>query len=162
MSKNNLLNNCYDKFVTDEMKQQARDMRLSQHFTLEEFVYSETAIRKGIDNYPTNEAITNLLMLCRDVLEPAREEYGKAMIISSGYRCEELNKAVGGAKNSAHLKGLAADIVCSEPRRLFDIIKRQGKFDQLLLEHSGKTQWLHVSYKPNGKNRQQANDNYKA
>ena len=91
MNKTNLLNNCYDKFVTEEMKQQARDMRLSQHFTLEEFTYSETAQRKGIDNYPTNEAITNLLMLCRDVLEPARDEYGKAMIISSGYRCEELN-----------------------------------------------------------------------
>ena len=137
-------------------------MKLTAHFTLEEFVYSETAIRKGIDNYPANEAITNLLMLCRDVLEPAREEYGKAMIISSGYRCEELNKAVGGAKTSQHMTGCAADIVCSEPRRLFDIIKQQGKFDQLLWEHAGKTQWLHVSYKPNGKNRQQANDNYKA
>jgi hypothetical protein len=160
--KTNLLNDCYDKFVTDEMREKARDMRLSQHFTLEEFVYSETAIRKGIDNYPTNEAITNLLMLCRDVLEPAREEYGKAMIISSGYRCEELNRAVGGAKTSQHMTGCAADIVCSEPRKLFDIIKRQGKFDQLLWEHSGKTQWLHVSYKSNGKNRQQAIDNYQA
>ena len=136
-------------------------MKLTRHFDLSEFVYSETAIRKGIYNYPTNEAITNLLMLCRDVLEPAREEYGKAMIISSGYRCEELNRAVGGAKNSQHLKGLAADIVCSEPQRLYDILAK-GKFDQLLWEHSGKTQWLHVSYNPNGKNRQQAIDNYKA
>ena len=136
-------------------------MKLTTHFDLSEFTYSETAIRKGIDNYPDNIAITNLLMLCRDVLEPAREEYGKAMIISSGYRCEELNKAVGGAKTSLHMQGLAADIVCSEPRKLFDILKK-GKFDQLLWEHSGKTQWIHVSYKPNGKNRQQANDNYKA
>jgi hypothetical protein len=84
------------------------------------------------------------------------------MIISSGYRSEQLNKAVGGAKTSQHMTGCAADIVCSEPRRLFDIIKANGKFDQLLWEHAGKTQWIHVSYKPNGKNRQQANDNYKA
>lgn len=144
------------------MAKEVRDMKLTHHFDLSEFVYSETAERKGIDNYPTNEAITNLLMLCRDVLEPAREKYGKAMIISSGYRCEELNKAVGGAKNSQHLTGCAADIVCSEPKRLFEIIKEQGNFDQLLWEHAGKTQWIHVSYKPNGKNRLQAIDNYKA
>ena len=136
-------------------------MKLTQHFDLAEFIYSETAERKGIDNYPSDLHIANLLMLCKDVLEPAREEYGKAMIISSGYRCEELNKAVGGAKTSLHMQGLAADIVCSNPRKLFDILKK-GKFDQLLWEHSGKTQWIHVSYQPNGKNRQQANDNYKA
>ena len=134
-------------------------MKLTKHFDLREFIYSETAERKGIDNYPDNIATTNLLMLCRDVLEPAREEYGKAMIISSGYRCEELNKAVGGAKTSLHMQGLAADIVCSEPKKLFEILKK-GKFDQLLWEHAGKIQWIHVSYKPNGKNRQQANDNY--
>lgn len=137
-------------------------MKLSLHFDLNEFVYSETAERKGIDNYPDNIAITNLLLLCRDVLEPAREEYGKAMIISSGYRCQQLNNAVGGAKNSQHMTGCACDIVCSEPRKLFDIIKKQGNFDQLLWEHSGKTQWLHVSYKPHGGNREQAIDNYQA
>ena len=137
-------------------------MKLTQHFILEEFVYSETATRKHIDNTPSANAIRSIKALCEDVLEPARVEYGKAMIISSGYRSEQLNKAVGGAKNSQHMTGGAADIVCSEPRRLFDIIKANGKFDQLLWEHAGKTQWIHVSYKPNGKNRQQANDNYKA
>ena len=137
-------------------------MKLTQHFDLSEFVYSETAERKGINNYPDNIAITNLLLLCRDVLEPAREEYGKAMIISSGYRCQQLNNAVGGAKNSQHMTGCACDIVCSEPRRLFEIFKQQGNFDQLLWEHAGKTQWLHVSYKPHGGNREQAIDNYKA
>lgn len=137
-------------------------MKLTQHFTLEEFTYSETAKRKNIDNTPSPNAIANIKALCEEVLEPAREEYGRAMIISSGYRSEQLNKAVGGAKTSQHMTGCAADIVCSEPRRLFDIIKANGKFDQLLWEHAGKTQWLHVSYKPNGKNRKQANDNYKA
>jgi len=137
-------------------------MKLTYHFDLSEFVYSETAERKGINNYPDNIAITNLLLLCRDVLEPAREEYGKAMIISSGYRCQQLNNAVGGAKNSQHMTGCACDIVCSEPRRLFEIFKQQGNFDQLLWEHAGKTQWLHVSYKPHGGNREQAIDNYKA
>lgn len=137
-------------------------MKLSLHFTLSEFTYSETAQRKNIDNTPSPNAIANIKALCEEVLEPAREEYGRAMIISSGYRSEQLNKAVGGAKTSHHMTGCAADIVCSEPRRLFDIIKANGKFDQLLWEHAGKTQWIHVSYKPNGKNRQQANDNYKA
>lgn len=137
-------------------------MKLSLHFDLSEFTYSETAQRKNIDNTPSPNAIANIKALCEEVLEPARVEYGKAMIISSGYRSEQLNKAVGGAKNSQHMTGGAADIVCSEPRRLFDIIKANGKFDQLLWEHAGKTQWIHVSYKPNGKNRQQANDNYKA
>lgn len=137
-------------------------MKLTNHFTLSEFTYSETAQRKNIDNTPSPNAIANIKALCEDVLEPAREEYGRAMIISSGYRSEQLNKAVGGAKTSQHMTGCAADIVCSEPRRLFDIIKANGKFDQLLWEHAGKTQWIHVSYKPNGKNRQQANDNYKA
>jgi hypothetical protein len=137
-------------------------MKLTQHFTLEEFTYSETAKRKNIDNTPSPNAIANIKALCEEVLEPAREEYGRAMIISSGYRSEQLNKAVGGEKTSQHMTGCAADIVCSEPRRLFDIIKANGKFDQLLWEHAGKTQWIHVSYKPNGKNRQQANDNYKA
>ena len=137
-------------------------MKLTNHFTLSEFTYSETAQRKNIDNTPSPNAIANIKALCEEVLEPAREEYGRAMIISSGYRSEQLNKAVGGAKTSQHMTGCAADIVCSEPRRLFDIIKANGKFDQLLWEHAGKTQWIHVSYKPNGKNRQQANDNYKA
>ena len=135
-------------------------MKLTSHFTLSEFTYSETAQRKNIDNTPSPNAIANIKALCEEVLEPAREEYGRAMIISSGYRSEQLNKAVGGAKTSQHMTGCAADIVCSEPRRLFDIIKANGKFDQLLWEHAGKTQWIHVSYKPNGKNRQQANDNY--
>jgi hypothetical protein len=137
-------------------------MKLTEHFTLAEFVNSDTAKRKHIDNTPSPNAIANIKALCEEVLEPAREEYGRAMIISSGYRSEQLNKAVGGAKTSQHMTGCAADIVCSEPRRLFDIIKANGKFDQLLWEHAGKTQWIHVSYKPNGKNRQQANDNYKA
>ena len=136
-------------------------MKLTSHFTLSEFTYSETAQRKNIDNTPSPNAIANIKALCEEVLEPAREEYGRAMIISSGYRSEQLNKAVGGAKNSQHMTGCAADIVCSDPEKLFEIM-RKGKFDQLLWEHKGKTQWLHVSYKPGGVNRQHAIDNYQA
>jgi hypothetical protein len=136
-------------------------MKLTEHFTLAEFVNSDTAKRKRIDNTPSANAIKNIQALCQEVLEPARIEYGRAMIISSGYRSEQLNKAVGGAKNSQHMTGCAADIVCSDPEKLFEIM-RKGKFDQLLWEHKGKTQWLHVSYRPNGVNRQQAVDNYQA
>lgn len=141
--------------------QSKSNMKLTQHFTLEEFVNSDTAKRKHIDNTPSANAIKNIQALCQEVLEPARIEYGRAMIISSGYRSEQLNKAVGGAKNSQHMTGCAADIVCSDPEKLFEIM-RKGKFDQLLWEHKGKTQWLHVSYRPNGVNRQQAIDNYQA
>ena len=133
-----------------------------KYFKISEFTQSHTATAHSIANVPTAEAVKNLEALVTCVLDPVREAWGTPIIVSSGYRCEELNKAVGGAKNSQHMTGCAADIVCSEPRKLFDIIKQQGKFDQLLWEHSGKTQWLHVSYKPNGKNRQQANDNCKA
>jgi hypothetical protein len=136
-------------------------MKLTEHFTLAEFVNSDTAKRKRIDNTPSANAIKNIQALCQEVLEPARIEYGRAMIISSGYRSEQLNKAVGGAKNSQHMTGCAADIVCSDPEKLFEIM-RKGKFDQLLWEHKGKTQWLHVSYSPNGVNLQQAIDNYQA
>ena len=80
------------------------------YFTLEEFTYSITAQHLGIDNTPSKEAMTNLERLVSRVLDPLREAWGSPIIVTSGYRCEELNKRVGGVKTSYHLRGMAADI----------------------------------------------------
>ena len=84
---------------------------LTAHFCLEEFTQSATAAKHGICNEPPIDAISNLQNLCQQVLEPLREHYGRAIHISSGYRCKELNRRVGGVANSQHLKGEAADPV---------------------------------------------------
>ena len=86
-------------------------MKLSEHFDLNEFTRSATADRLHIDNSIPEEFIPNLKNLCQQVLEPLREHFGIPVIISSGYRCPALNRAVGGVPNSQHLKGEAADII---------------------------------------------------
>lgn len=137
-------------------------MKLTEHFTLSEFVRSDTATNKHIDNTPTPEVVDNLRALCRDVLEPARLAFGSPIYITSGYRCQALNKAVGGKPTSQHLRGEAADLQVrgvKNLRMLYNVIKSRGVFDQLLYESNGATKWIHVSYKQSG-NRRQAIDNY--
>ncbi len=141
-----------------ENKQEKR--MLSEHFALSEMVRSGTAIRYGIDNTPTEEAIENFTLLCRNVLEPLRRRFG-AVRITSGYRSQALNRAVGGARTSQHLTGEAADIHISNEeagRRMYDFICRHTDFDQLLFERRPKTSccWLHVSYTARRPNRRQA------
>lgn len=141
-------------------------MRLTEHFTLEELINSSVASTYKIDNTPRDGSIVeNLKALCVNVLEPARVVYGKSITVSSGYRCPQLNehKAIRGKKTSQHTKGEAADLVCDDLKKLFQIIKSQGNFDQLLFEKNSKgVRWIHVSYKRNGTNRKQAIENYNA
>ena len=141
-------------------------MQLSPHFTVEEFTRSATAVRLGIDNTPVEQQVRNLYLLCKNVLEPARELFGKPIIVSSGFRCYELNAAVGGKPTSYHLRGLAADLQTQDPndlRPLFDILRKQHRFDRLLYERNKQgTQWIHVQYRPDGKNCRYVNDNYRA
>lgn len=124
---------------------------LTAHFCLEEFTQSATAAKHGICNEPPIEAISNLQNLCQQVLEPLREHYGKAIHISSGYRCKELNRRVGGVANSQHLKGEAADILLPSValgREWFRWIRDHCNYDQLLLERNTAGQyWIHVSCK---------------
>lgn len=80
------------------------------YFTLDEFTYSITAQHLGIDNTPSGEAVKNLERLVSRVLDPLREAWGSPIIVTSGYRCPELNARVGGVKTSYHLRGMAADI----------------------------------------------------
>lgn len=127
------------------------------YFTLAELLKSDTAKRKGIDNTPSWEVVANLQELARDFLDPLRAAWGKAIRVSSGYRCEKLNKAVGGSPTSVHMKGWAADLQVSGSFAKFrDFVvawvKENGvKFDQLLLERDRKTgaQWIHVGLRNN-------------
>ena len=127
-------------------------MQLSKHFTLEEFEKSQTATRKGIDNKPTLDHIENLTELCTQVLEPTRRNFGKPMVISSGYRSEELCEAIGSSKNSQHAKGEAADFEMFgvDNKELAKYIKNNLVFDQLILEFYNpddpSSGWVHCSY----------------
>ncbi len=127
-----------------------------KYFTIEELTKSATATRLKIDNTPTAEVVKNLTALVDNTLDPLREIYGKPIRVTSGYRCPRLNKAVGGVANSQHLTGQAADLCQGsreENRRLFVYLEQYCVFDQLLWENGG--QWIHVSYRADGKNRQQ-------
>lgn len=122
-----------------------------KYFTIEELCKSDVANKKKINNIPNSEIIENLEQLIVNILDPLREEYGKPIMVNSGYRCPELNKAVGGAKNSHHLTGYAADITVGSPSKnkiLFELIQKLDlPFDQLIDEK--KFSWVHVSYTPN-------------
>jgi len=119
-------------------------MELSEHFSLDELVHSDLAIRKGINNDPSANIISNLGRLAQ-LLEQVRKVVAKPIGINSGYRCPELNKAVGGQPNSQHMVGCAADIKVSglTPDDLVKaIINSDIQFDQLIREFDS---WVHIS-----------------
>lgn len=129
-------------------------MKLSNNFTLEEFYKSQTAIRNGIDNAPSDEVIVNLECLVRNLLQPLRDKLGRGIRVSSGYRCQELNRRIGGALNSDHTKGYAADIEVQgmDNKELFLFVRDNFKFTKLILEFYEEgipdSGWLHLSYNP--------------
>jgi hypothetical protein len=139
---------------------------VTMHFTIEELFASATAKAKGIDNTPNVQQMINLVYLAAYVLEPLRMAMDEPIKIGSGFRCQKLNKAVGGVYNSQHLKGQAADLCIdgdiAKGKRWFNYIKDHLPFDQLIWEHNSKgTYWVHVSFVfPDfGKNRHQVIDN---
>lgn len=121
-------------------------MYLSTHFDLDEFTTSETAIRYGIDNTPNDEVIDNLRFLASMMEEVRNLLGGKPITIKSGYRCPKLNSAIGGAKTSQHMLGLAADFICPQlgsPYEVaYEISTSNLIFDQLILEGGA---WVHIS-----------------
>lgn len=136
-----------------------RDEQLSKHFTLWEMMRSGTAVRMNIKNVPDEQEKEALRQLCQHVLEPLRCRYG-AIIITSGYRCLRLNRAVGGVPTSQHMRGEAADIFIPNleiGRKYFDFIKNNTTFDQLIWEprSADVPRWLHVSYTTRRPNRMQ-------
>ena len=125
--------------------------QLTPHFSVEEFARSATADRLGIASRVPAALLPNLRTLCVEVLEPLRAYAGKPIVISSGYRCPALNRAVGGASQSQHLRGEAADLhlpSTAEGRAWFRWLMDNTTFDQLIWEHNRQgTCWIHVSCK---------------
>ena len=134
--------------------------KLSPHFTRNEFLRSQTAERKGIKNIPDRDQVYNMRALCSNLLEEIRSGIRKEIksdalvIITSGFRCKKLNKAIGGSKTSQHMKGQAADLHISGVS-LFDafkyIVSESGlQFDKCVWEFGS---WIHISYSMYGNNR---------
>jgi len=135
-------------------------MKLSPNFNLSEFTRSGVAARLGIDNTPPEVVVECLRSLCVNVLEPVRAHFGRPVTIQSGYRCQALNKAVGGAATSQHVLGQAADFEIPGVANA-DVVKWMAaniKFDQLiaelLSESDGSAGWIHCSWR-DGANRGQ-------
>ena len=135
-------------------------MQLTENFTLSEFLISQTASRLGIDNTPTQQVVDNLRLLCENILQPLRLALGP-VVVSSGYRSPLLNKAIGGAANSQHMLGQAADIQIPGigNDELARFIASQFQFDQVILEFytlgEPDSGWVHVSYNLEGNRRQE-------
>ena len=125
-----------------------------KHFTFGEFVRSDTAARLGIDNRMPELAEAHVVELVDILLDPLREAWGGPLTVTSGYRCAELNRAVGGSATSAHTAGWAADLVpdSDDPRGVQGLVDFAVEwltatglpFDQLIFEHVGSSKWLHI------------------
>lgn len=130
-----------------------------KNFKLSEFIYSETAKKNGIENVPDFEHVERISFLVEHLVQPLRGKYGKSLRISSGFRTPELNIALAGAKNSQHMclgDWAAVDLDTGnreENKKLFNLIKDNFEFDQLIDEHD--FDWVHVSLRTDGKNRKQ-------
>lgn len=128
-----------------------------RYFTFTEFERSATATKYAIDNRIPDKLKGNVAALVDNVLDPLREAWGAPITVTSGYRCPELNKAVGGSNTSQHMSGQAADISTGNKvnnRRLFQMLIDLGlPFDQAIDEKGFS--WVHVSYRADGKNRHQ-------
>ena len=134
-------------------------VNLSKNFTLQEYIKSQTALRQGIDNTPSEEHLESAKKLFESVVQPVRDNFG-VTVINSGYRGPALNAAVGGSATSQHCKGEAVDIECPGTPN-YDVtrwIEDNLDYDQLILEFytpgipdSG---WVHVSYKTEGNRKQ--------
>ncbi|MBM3218530.1 MAG: peptidase M15 [Candidatus Rokubacteria bacterium] len=126
-------------------------MQLTEPFSLEELIASEVAARKDIDNTPPDEVLANLRILAAG-LEQVRAVLGKPIHVSSGYRCAELNAAIGGSKDSMHMQGPAADIICpgfGPPLEVCRAIAAAGIVTDQIIHEFGR--WTHIAFPAPGK-----------
>lgn len=134
---------------------------ISKNFSFKEFEKSDTAARYRINNSIKDWDIRdNIIALVDNILQPLRDAYGEPLFINSGYRCQELNKKVGGVATSQHTKGQAADVGCSNPYELAKLAQKMKlDFDQMGLYPT----FVHFSYNNDGENRNQVfySKNYK-
>lgn len=136
-------------------------MRLSKNFTYDELVYSATAERLGLDNTPNEKEVEKLRRLANEVLQPIRDKWGSPIIVTSGFRSEKVNKAVGGVSSSQHRLGEAADLKIgskSQNKALFNFILDMVKKGELqcgqLIDEYGYS-WVHISLPRVGKTNNQ-------
>lgn len=133
------------------------DKLITPSFMLSEFVDSETAVRLGINNAPPPDALRHIVTVLAPGMQSIRELLGCPVLVSSGYRCSQLNTAVNGSKTSAHMRGLAADFRAPRFGRPVDIVRHVLErlpglmFDQLILEGAGPSAWVHVAFAPPGR-----------
>jgi hypothetical protein len=127
---------------------------MGKYFTFFELVKSNTAEKNGINNTPHEEEIIHNIEELIDILDQLREAWGSPIRVSSGYRCEKLNKLVGGSTTSSHLFGFAADLVPVNGLidDFFEFVKKYFlskdiAFDQIIDEYSGGSHWVHIGYK---------------
>lgn len=125
-------------------------MKIPDHFTLEEFTFSATAARCGLNNTPGPEVVANLGLVVAVMEEIRTLLGGKSIVVQSGYRSVDVNRAVGGVATSAHCRGLACDFICPTFGAPADvalaIVKSEIEYDQLILEYG----WVHVGLAPVG------------
>lgn len=136
-------------------------MKLTKNFHLSEFTRSGAALRHGIDNTPNPDQLENIIRVARNVAQPVRDHFGQPVIISSGLRVPELNRIIGGASNSDHMRGEAIDFEVAgvHSRFVWLFIKENMEFNQLIGEYleyeDPAAGWIHCSLKASG-NKQQA------
>ena len=138
-------------------------MYLSPNFSLEEMCKSSTALRKNINNSPNDLQVQSMTALCKNILQPIRDEFGP-FIVSSGFRSIALCQAIGSKATSQHAKGQAADFEVPgvDNYELALWIDTNLSYDQLILEYysGGNSGWIHCSYVPNGRKQKLTIDNY--
>ena len=141
------------------MKKIKLNERFTEHFALPEFLASTTAEKLRIPNVPLKRHIDRLRNLAVRCLEPTRQRFRLPLLVTSGYRCPQLNDAVGGVSTSQHIEGFAADIQVPRQHWPFGITTQEQMartlfnwmrdclpdYDQLIIEHSGSTYWVHIS-----------------
>jgi hypothetical protein len=128
-------------------------MKISEHISYKEATRSVTALRLGIDNTPNEYQLQNMEIVAKNVFEPLRKAVGGAIKINSFFRCEDLNKAIGGSSRSQHCQGRAIDVDDNygymSNNDMYKYIKENLDFDQLIFEFpddNGNASWIHVSY----------------
>ena len=140
---------------------------ISKHISYKEGVYSNTALRRGIDNTPNEEQLANMKLIGEKIFEPLREYVGGPIKINSFFRSAKLNTAIGGSRTSQHCKGQAMDIDDTfgykTNAEMYYFIKEHLNFDQMIWEFGDddNPNWVHVSYVSPEKNRNRCLKAYK-
>lgn len=127
---------------------------ITKNFTVEEFERSDIAAKNEINNRINDvEVLSNITYLCMHLLQPLRDAIKIPITITSGYRCDKLNRSVNGLKTSQHMKGEAADIVCNDLNKIYLFVKNSGiDFDQMIVYT--KKKFIHLSLKKYGNRKQ--------